>query len=447
MRQPKVKRTSRQHDRISVRGFKSIRDETQIEIRPLTLLAGANSSGKSSIIQPLLLLKQTLEAPYDQGPLRLHGENARFAAADQLFWHGKRRDDRMQDFAISFAGESVLGGSGFSLGTLVFAADQPQGVALKEVTYEHQGRVHALREGMTDAELLQRDGEVRQPALEVLRELQGEDLKVEVERGKCFLYVRAALIRNGQNVPFYSANPLEGAERLLTGLIHLPGLRGMPERFYPATQVGSVFPGTFPPYTASVLSSWQRQKDERLENVGEALSTLGLSWKVDARSLDDTRVELRVGRLPKPSQGGAQDLVNIADVGVGTSQVLPLIVALAVATPGQIVYVEQPEIHLHPRAQVALADNLLEAARRGVIVIAETHSHLLLRGVQASVAAQRSASELVKLHWFRRTPEGVTSVASADIDADGTFGDWPEDFADTELEIERRFLKASLGTE
>ena len=48
---------------LSVAGFKSIVDEQTIEIRPLTLLAGANSSGKSSMMQPLLLLKQTLEAP------------------------------------------------------------------------------------------------------------------------------------------------------------------------------------------------------------------------------------------------------------------------------------------------------------------------------------------------------------------------------------------------
>src|SRR5215831_5829541 len=69
---------------LSVSGFKSIVDEQTIEIRPLTLLAGANSSGKSSIMQPLLLLKQTLEAPYDPGPLLLDGPNVRFTSARQF---------------------------------------------------------------------------------------------------------------------------------------------------------------------------------------------------------------------------------------------------------------------------------------------------------------------------------------------------------------------------
>ena len=69
---------------LTVRGFKSIHDETTIQIRPLTVLAGANSSGKSSMIQPLLLLKQTLESPYDPGPLLLNGPNVKFTEVKQL---------------------------------------------------------------------------------------------------------------------------------------------------------------------------------------------------------------------------------------------------------------------------------------------------------------------------------------------------------------------------
>src|SRR5207248_11135853 len=70
--------------RITVAGFKSIGPERSIDIRPLTLLAGANSSGKSSIMQPLLLLKQTLEAPYDPGALLLDGPTVSFTSAAQF---------------------------------------------------------------------------------------------------------------------------------------------------------------------------------------------------------------------------------------------------------------------------------------------------------------------------------------------------------------------------
>ena len=70
--------------KIAVSGFKSLANECEIDIRPLTILAGANSSGKSSIMQPLLMLKQTLEAPYDPGPLLLDGPNVQFTEAEQF---------------------------------------------------------------------------------------------------------------------------------------------------------------------------------------------------------------------------------------------------------------------------------------------------------------------------------------------------------------------------
>src|SRR2546421_5963339 len=69
---------------VSVRGYKSLADETSIAIRPLTILAGANSSGKSSIMQPLLLQKQTLEATYDPGALQIDGPHVRFTSAPQM---------------------------------------------------------------------------------------------------------------------------------------------------------------------------------------------------------------------------------------------------------------------------------------------------------------------------------------------------------------------------
>src|SRR6266567_1774518 len=70
---------------IAVEGYKSLARRQRMDIRPLTLLAGANSSGKSSILQPLLLIKQTLDSPYDPGYLRIDGPNVVFSSNDQLF--------------------------------------------------------------------------------------------------------------------------------------------------------------------------------------------------------------------------------------------------------------------------------------------------------------------------------------------------------------------------
>src|SRR5436190_6014409 len=90
--------------RIAVTGFKSILKRQEIEVRPLTILAGANSSGKSSVMQPLLLLKQTLEASYDPGPLRIDGPNVEFTAVEQFFSRtGKRRSSMADEFVVGLA--------------------------------------------------------------------------------------------------------------------------------------------------------------------------------------------------------------------------------------------------------------------------------------------------------------------------------------------------------
>ena len=171
--------------------------------------------------------------------------------------------------------------------------------------------------------------------------------------------------------------------------------------------------------------------------------SLGLTWKVAAEPVTHTQVQLKVGRLPHGKRGGAHDLVSIADVGFGVSQTLPVIVALLVAQPGQAVYLEQPEIHLHPRAQARMGKLLSEAAQRGVRVIVETHSSLLLRAIQTLVAKNDISPDLVKLHWFTRQEDGSTEVKSADLDEDGAFGDWPEDFDETAIAAERDYLDAA----
>src|SRR5207237_9611492 len=108
---------------ITVSGYKSIRDEQSIEIKPLTILAGANSSGKSSMIQPLLLLKQTLEAPYDPGPLLLNGPNVKFTSADQLLSRG------IDTFHVGVSLES-----GVAL-TTYFTRQENNAFQLKKMTY------------------------------------------------------------------------------------------------------------------------------------------------------------------------------------------------------------------------------------------------------------------------------------------------------------------------
>src|SRR5207248_7588784 len=108
--------------------------------------------------------------------------------------------------------------------------------------------------------------------------------------------------------------PGQAIERYIRGTIHIPGLRGNPERTYVVAAVGSTFPGTFENYAASVIAKWQAEDaNGNLEGVCQDLRELGLTWKVSATPLNDTQVELQVARLPQGPKGRTSDMVSIAD--------------------------------------------------------------------------------------------------------------------------------------
>lgn len=193
-----------------------------------------------------------------------------------------------------------------------------------------------------------------------------------------------------------------------------------------------------------MVDYWQEtNRTNKLAELKQNLRHIGLTWGASSKKINETQVALMIGRLPNLTAKGEKDLVNVADVGFGVSQTLPVLVALLVAEPGQLVYLEQPEIHLHPKAQTAMAQVIANAAIRGVRVVVETHSNLLLLGIQTLVAEGKLAPEIVKLHWFERGEDGVTDIRSADLDASGSFGEWPEDFDDVTLEAQARYLDAA----
>ncbi|MBN1900688.1 DUF3696 domain-containing protein [Candidatus Sumerlaeota bacterium] len=422
--------------KIIIRGFKSIYERQEIDIRPLTILAGANSSGKSSVIQPILLLKQTIEAPSDPGALLLDGPNVRFTKAEQLISH--------------ILGKNVL--NGFTAGL--------------EIDNESRLEIEFKREKKTgyDVSSMLYSSNTEKKPTKITPEMSHDDIvkllptlakfnqnidKTETQwiviRKKCFLSFELFRVSDKKKIgSFGNYGIVYGSNFIphIEALIHLPGLRGNPRRTYPKSAMGPLFPGTFENYAASIISEWQAKNDDRLKQLGAALEEMGLTWKVKAERLDDTQVEIRVGRLTHGKRGGASDLVSIADVGFGVSQSLPVVTALIAAKPDQIVYLEQPEIHLHPNAQRKLAHILKNAAERGVIVIIETHSSLLLREIQTLVAAGSLDKDLVKLHWFQRQDDGLSKIHSAELDENGAFGDWPEDFDEVELDAEKSYLDA-----
>ncbi len=120
--------------------------------------------------------------------------------------------------------------------------------------------------------------------------------------------------------------------------------------------------------------------------------------------------------------------VLLTDVGFGISQVLPVVTLLQYVPEGSTVILEQPEIHLHPLAQAALADVIIQAAlHRRVQVLLESHSeHLLLR-LQRRIAEEAISSDDVKL-YFCDAPKGESLITKLDVDLFGSIRNWPDKF-------------------
>ena len=434
--------------RITVKGFKSIADECSIEIRPLTILAGANSSGKSSIMQPILMMKQTLEAPYDPGPLLIDGPNVRFTSAEQFL---SQLDGKvMGKFSMGLEVKSSISFNE------TFISKPPSGMEIAEISYKNEYGINILRPDMTSEEMMTTRLMASRPgwARNYFKNSLNTDIKIRdkvlnTERNRCFLELKVLMgyifdDEDPDDDIFIVSDLSRTFLNAILSLIHVPALRGNPERNYKKTSVGPMFPGTFEIYAASIIHHWQATEDTRLNDLGTALEQLGLTWKVSSKKVDDVSFEVMVGRFIHGTNDNSKDLVSIADVGFGISQILPVIVALLTAEPGQLVYIEQPEIHLHSLAQTAMAQILADAANRGVKVVAETHSSLLLLGIQSLVAEGKLSPDKVKLHWFKRRPEdGVTEVSSADLDKAGAFGDWPEDFSSAEMDADARYIHAA----
>ena len=416
--------------KIAVSGFKSLAEECAIDIRPLTILAGANSSGKSSIMQPLLMLKQTLEVPYDPGPLLIDGPNVQFTLAEQFLSKliGEERTDRFQ-IRIE-TNESISVKTTFRKGQ--------KGIELVEMTTERKSEVDqpldlTLTPFTLYSEMPAREIKSLADRDSIFKDLvKGFDA---VRRSRCFLRLESQDGRMSFEVTHPTLSSI-----FLTSFTS-PDYEAIQNAPTNLTSTGPRYPGTFENYVASIIHKWQETADERLKTLADALHTLGLTGQVGTKKIDDTRIELQVGRLPH--QTGETDMVSIADVGFGVSQVLPVLVALIVAKPGQLVYLDEPELHLHPRAQVALAQVLADAAKRGVRVVAETHSSLLLLAVQTLVAEGDLSPELVRLHWFTRDENGATKITPAELDKAGAYGDWPEDFDDVDLKTQSRYIKAA----
>ncbi|MBK8690866.1 MAG: AAA family ATPase [Deltaproteobacteria bacterium] len=421
-----------------VKGFKSHRGGSRVDFRALTVLAGANSSGKSSVMQPLLMLKQTLhEDRYDPGPLKLDGPNVEFSETSQFF----TRDPRKLSIRLTL-------GLKHSDVILTYGREGP-GVQLKSTKVrDHDGGEIELSEGK--ALSVDEVSACRGPRSVLTSPLTRIEHNVRWRGARHGIAHRIefSLEENDSWYDFYDFTTSPSVHAIsgeMLRMIHLSGHRGNPSRRYPRTfNTSEARPGLFHEQVAALIAHWKKSDHRSFEQLQKAIQTVGLGSMIEPVDIDATSIDLHISRTRSSSEGAPADLVSIADVGFGVSQSLPVLVALIDAKPGQLVYIEQPEIHLHPRAQVGVADLIVEASRRGARVVIETHSEIILTRIQYHVAKGTLPPKDVLVHWFACDPKtGDTTVTAVEPDAAGAFGDWPVDFAEVGERVDREYIEAA----
>ena len=431
------------------------------------------------------MLKQTIENPIDPGALLINGANVQFANADQFFTQAA---DRITASAMKITIQMHYGRV-----TLTFVPSNDKGIDIARAKYmctpkgarepgtfdihigmgsrdiEHQVpkniRDIALSEAsdtldhifdidfsldeQIDSYLRKVVGgnELDQSAKDTKRMLLGKQAWI-VKRSRCFLDAAYSTPQGALDhyVMGLHRTTLSNFIEAVSGVIHVSAQRKQDLRNFRVADIESGFPGTFEDYTAAVVEAWERARSTQLDQLTDTLQRLDLTSSVSTRRRGDAEVEISVARPQERVVGGRKPtMVSLADVGVGISHVLPILVALEVAERGQIVYIEHPEGHLHPRAEYGLAEALARAANRGVRVVLETHSSLLLLHIQTLVARGKLDHSDVTLHWFTLDKEGFTSVTAVKPDEHGRTGDWPEDFADIEMNASSQFIRAARG--
>lgn len=183
-------------------------------------------------------------------------------------------------------------------------------------------------------------------------------------------------------------------------------------------------------------------KKSRLDEAAEDwLSYLGVTNKVlvNDRGKYGHELQVRVPNVDKP-----HDLTN---VGVGVSQILPVVVLALMAQPHSVLVFEQPELHLHPKVQSRLADFFISLIYHNKQCIIETHSEYLVHRLRRRIAEmppEKAISKLAGVYFIERDENG-TQAKKIEISEFGAIVDWPEDFMDqSQSEIDRILEAASL---
>jgi len=364
-----------------LRNFKCFADAS-VPLGALTLLTGLNGAGKSSVLQGLLVLRQSFQQGLlGVGQLALNGDLVQLGTA--------------QDALYGYAEEAEIG----------FDLRDEDGPAPRSWTflYDKDADVLATKEA-GDA--------VSTPRIRVM---PGSPDATSLF-GDSFQYLCAE--RVGPRTSFPTSDFQVRERRQL-------GVRG---------ELTAHFLSTFGKKQRVAQGPLRRTDAPSADLLAQVEAWLDFISP-------GTRIQLTAHRAMDAVQLGYQfvsgrdvtDVYRPTNVGFGLTYTLPILVAVLSASPGALLLLENPEAHLHPRGQARMGELLALVASTGVQVVLETHSDHLLNGVRVAVHDGHLAPERVRLHFFERKDAGertIHQIVSPRMDRDGRIDLWPAGFFD-----------------
>lgn len=410
----------------------------------ITGVFGTNSSGKTSLIQFLLLMKQTKDATDRAISLELNGDLVQLGTIkDTIYQHD---ETQAITWSLSFRLANELALSDPSQKKTSIVAKGRRLTLRSEIAVLQRAPVArrlSYRLGDMRFSLAPRNGDVLQFELKASAvEGARSDFSFLRTKGRPWQLpgpIKSYAFPDQARTYFQNAGFLADLEATyeaeLNKIFYLGPLREFPKRDYlwarsRPTDVGQRGEKAIDAILAATEAEETRNLKPKTrlkpfqEMIAYWLREMGLieSFSVVELAPGSNRWQARV-----KTRAGASEVL-LTDVGFGVSQVLPVVTLLQYVPEGSTVILEQPEIHLHPLAQAGLADVIIQAAKhRRVQVILESHSeHLLLR-LQRRIAEEIIPADFVKL-YFCDAPRGRSTLTPLEVDLFGNILNWPDRF-------------------
>lgn len=433
---------------------------------PITLFFGANSSGKSSIGQFLMMLKQTAESPDRKTVFYPGGKNTavQLGSYQEMVFHRDPENEISFEYQWSLQDslkfKDPVSSNLFSGDSLNFEAEVSLGDSKQNLLQVKRIKYQLLREDKLSLSIElsrkqdKREYEVSTEGYSLVRKKMRAWALKDVNR---FYGFPDEVVVYYQDAEFVQALDFE-QKRLFKSICYLGPLRSKADRVYTwggsaPESVGAAGENT----VAAILSARDRKigilkpgakrsspAKPFEEVIALKLKELGLieSFEVENISGQLYRVKVRAK--------GSEDGVDLPDVGFGMSQVLPVLVQCFYAPAGSVILMEQPEIHLHPSAQSALADVMIDVINsrengvdRNIQLVIETHSEHFLRRLQRRIAEDAVPQKRVSA-YFANISKTPATLEPLNIDIFGNIQNWPENFFGDEMDDIAEQSKAAI---